>query len=82
MCLFVSLYCRPEDGLLYFVLFKSSQLIQAYSVAKEIVVCVSMYVCVVTAVCVYVCIYTFSNYLSLLFRMVMYLALPSLKMFK
>ena len=56
MCLFVSLYCRPEDGLLYFVLFKSSQLIQAYSVAKEIVVC--MYV--LSLLCVSMFIYIHS----------------------
>ena len=30
--------CRPDNGHLYFQLFKSSQLIQAYRVAKEIMV--------------------------------------------
>lgn len=32
------MFCRPGDGLLYFRLFKSSQLAQAYTVAREIVV--------------------------------------------
>lgn len=32
------MFCRPGDGLLYFRLFKASQLVQAYAVAREIVV--------------------------------------------
>ncbi len=30
--------CKPEDGLLYFILLKSSQLTQAYEVARNIIV--------------------------------------------
>ena len=31
--------CYPDVGHLYFQLFKSTQLVQAYTVAKEIMVC-------------------------------------------
>lgn len=34
-----SMRCSPEDGLLYFNLYKSSQLVQAYKVARDIMVC-------------------------------------------
>lgn len=39
-CVFLthSMFCRPGDGLLYFKLFKASQLAQAYAVARDIVV--------------------------------------------
>lgn len=33
-----SMTCQEENGLLLFLLFKSSQLVQAYEVAREIVV--------------------------------------------
>ena len=37
--------CQPADGLFYFRLFRSSQLAQAYAVAKEIVVSVMVREC-------------------------------------
>ena len=32
------LECKPEDGLLYFMLLRSSHLVQAYEAARKIVV--------------------------------------------
>ena len=36
------MYCSPESGQMYFQLFKSSQLVQAYQVAREIMVHLSL----------------------------------------
>ena len=33
-----SMSCSPSEGLLYLVLYKSSQLVQAYDVARKILV--------------------------------------------